>query len=113
MFRDDLMKARTWRTTTSRVAGALLAVSVALLFVGSCSRDARRIAGPAAGKAHIPALSLSSATSNGATFTTDKDDYSPGETVNLTGTGWQPGDALAIHLTVDPQTHDPVDWSVA
>lgn len=49
---------------------------------------------------------------DGLSITTDKDDYSPGDTVWFTGAGWQPGDTLDIVLTDAPQTHDPHTWSI-
>jgi hypothetical protein len=41
---------------------------------------------------------------------TDKDDYSPGETVHLTGSGWESGEVLDILLADD--THDSHTWSI-
>ena len=43
---------------------------------------------------------------NAATVTTDKPDYSPGETVIITGTGWQPGETIKLLLKEQPKTHD-------
>src|SRR5215472_69921 len=40
-----------------------------------------------------------------ATLTTDKPDYSPGESITFTGTGWQPGETVNIEIyetSVDP-----------
>ena len=37
-----------------------------------------------------------------ATITTDKEDYAPGETVTITGSGWQPGESVALVLREDP-----------
>ncbi|HMA40773.1 MAG TPA: hypothetical protein VKP10_11885 [Gemmatimonadales bacterium] len=42
---------------------------------------------------------------------TDKSDYSPGETVVITGQGWKPGSNLSMVLEVDPRTHDPISLS--
>jgi hypothetical protein len=36
--------------------------------------------------------------SSGATVTTDKPDYVPGETVVISGTGWTPNQAVALHI---------------
>src|SRR5262249_12476347 len=33
-----------------------------------------------------------------ATVSTDKADYAPGETVQITGTGWQPGEVVSVLL---------------
>src|SRR3989304_10213246 len=43
---------------------------------------------------------------NAATVETDKPDYSPGETVMITGTGWQPGETVKLLLKEKPKTHD-------
>jgi hypothetical protein len=37
-----------------------------------------------------------------ATVKTDKDDYSPGDVVTITGTGWEPQEAVTLHL-IDSQ----------
>jgi hypothetical protein len=43
-----------------------------------------------------------------ATIKTDKDDYAPGELVTMTGSGWQPGEAvtLFLHEINNPDPHD-------
>ena len=38
-----------------------------------------------------------------ATVMTDKDDYAPGETVTITGSGWQPGEWVALSLLEAPE----------
>jgi len=45
--------------------------------------------------------------SSAATVTTDKTDYSPGETIIITGTGWQPGETVSLNIHRD--TNDPPD----
>jgi len=88
----------------------LLLGSLALLFAASCQNDRKSLVGPALkAKAHVPSFATVQST-NGATFTTDKDDYSPGETLNLSGTGWPLNDVLDIHLDETPQNHAPLDW---
>jgi len=44
---------------------------------------------------------------NLATVNTDKDDYQPGDSVIVTGTGWQPGETVSLlfHEDVDPPIH--------
>src|SRR6266540_4955497 len=46
-------------------------------------------------------------TSSTATVTTDKTDYSPGETIIITGAGWQPGET--VNLNIHRDTGDPPD----
>jgi hypothetical protein len=41
-----------------------------------------------------------------ATVKTDKADYTVGETVTITGAGWEPGETVALLLTEVPKTHD-------
>ena len=41
-----------------------------------------------------------------ATITTDKDDYAPGEPAVITGSGWQPGEAVTLTFQEDPAVHD-------
>jgi hypothetical protein len=99
------------RRTTALVRG-MVAVGVTLLLVGSCTNDHKNLTEPTKGLAHIPSFSTSSTTSSGASFTTDKDDYAPGETVNLAGTNWPANDSLDILLDETPQNHPPVNWAV-
>ena len=40
-----------------------------------------------------------------AVVRTDRDDYAPGDTVTITGTGWQAGETITITLHEDPLTH--------
>ena len=43
-----------------------------------------------------------------ATVKTDKDDYAPGQTVTITGTGWEPNEEviLSLHEELDAECHD-------
>jgi hypothetical protein len=41
-----------------------------------------------------------------ATVRTDKADYAPGETVTITGSGWEPGETVVLLLEEAPETHD-------
>src|SRR5438309_7986697 len=40
-----------------------------------------------------------------ASVKTDRPDYSPGETVTFTGSGWEPGEVVSLLLHEDPTTH--------
>jgi uncharacterized repeat protein (TIGR01451 family) len=42
-----------------------------------------------------------------ATVSTDKDDYTPGDTVTVTGTGWEPGETVSLlfHEDANPPIH--------
>ncbi len=42
---------------------------------------------------------------NAATVTTDKDDYVPGETVIITGSGWQPWETVELYILEEPEIH--------
>ena len=49
---------------------------------------------------------ISTAQAAGApSITSDKPDYHPGETVTLTGSGWQPGELVTVGMVVAPLTH--------
>jgi hypothetical protein len=90
-----------------------LAGAIATVLVGSCSDNPVEPAGSTAGPAaHMPIAFATASTVSGAVFTTDKDDYVPGDTLKLAGWGWQAGDTLDIHLDLNPQNHPPVDWAV-
>jgi hypothetical protein len=45
-----------------------------------------------------------------ATVRTDQDDYTPGQTVTITGTGWQPGEQVTVTLLESPNidTHPAI-----
>jgi hypothetical protein len=47
-------------------------------------------------------------TARHATLISDKPDYHPGETVKLTGAGWQPSERVTIVMSVDPITHGAI-----
>jgi len=47
-------------------------------------------------------LTMEAGNSSGATVSTDKDDYAPGETVVISGTGWQAGETVKLTLHMDP-----------
>ena len=42
-----------------------------------------------------------------ATVTTDKTDYSPWDTVVVTGSGWQPGETVQLVFDENPYIHPP------
>lgn len=48
----------------------------------------------------------------GAWVETDKDDYAPGETVQITAAGWAAGEVVTIHLTREPMTSEDDTWTV-
>ena len=47
-----------------------------------------------------------------ATVTTDKADYMPGETVTISGAGWQPNEPVTLVLQESPLTHGDRTWVV-
>jgi hypothetical protein len=53
-------------------------------------------------------ITASSSVSGAAEIHTDKDDYAPGETVIITGTGFKPAEHVTITLQEDPQLHPQV-----
>lgn len=54
------------------------------------------------------AMTLSAST-NGATITSDQEVYSPGQQVHLSGAGWQPGES--VHLDVNDSVGSTWSWS--
>jgi|GEM_PF-6060735 len=95
-------------------AGLALTAVLVLGLVAGCNESptevptSRTVAAPA----HIPIALATASTASGATLTTDKDDYAPGDRLQLTGAGWQAGDVVDLHLDLDPLNHPPVDWAV-
>jgi large repetitive protein len=100
---------RRVRSVALSLTGALVAVLVASCSDNDVTEPTSR---SAAVPAHIQVAAATASTSSGASFTTDKDDYLPGDTLKLAGTGWQPGDSLDIHLDEVPENHPPLDWTV-
>src|SRR5258708_22319849 len=49
------------------------------------------------------------ASAQSATVMTDKGDYAPGEIVTITGSGWQPGETVTLHLEESPLVDTPTD----
>jgi hypothetical protein len=45
------------------------------------------------------------ASAQSATVTTNRQDYSPGQTVIITGTNWKPGEQVVLKLTETPIIH--------
>ena len=48
-----------------------------------------------------PMAAFAAPSPTGATITSDKADYAPGETVILTGLGWSPGESVHIFVNDD------------
>ena len=46
-----------------------------------------------------------------ATVKTDKADYWPGETVTITGSGWQPGETVTLKISEDADTHNDFTYT--
>lgn len=72
----------------------------------------RSLFGPeSSGPQGRPAFSTSGSTggesSAGATVTTDKEDYAPGETVIITGASWWAGETVSLLIDEEPATHEP------
>src|SRR5688572_6235852 len=49
---------------------------------------------------------------SGASLTTNKDDYAPGEVVHLTGAGWAAGETVHLDMSEVPNTHADVVMDV-
>jgi uncharacterized repeat protein (TIGR01451 family) len=97
------MRARVWLTN-------LMLVS----FVVACGDQPTEVVPERGGEvqgAGTVALATSS-TEDGLSITTDKDDYSPGDTVWFAGAGWPANDTLDIRLDDEPATHEPHLWWV-
>jgi uncharacterized repeat protein (TIGR01451 family) len=60
---------------------------------------------------NLPSFATSTS-ADGLVITTDKDDYSPGDTVHFTGSGWPANDVLNIVLVDDAVTQETHTWTV-
>src|SRR3989442_5276594 len=52
--------------------------------------------------ASVVAVAAFSARASAATVATDQPDYHPGQTVTITGSGWEPGETVVMVLHEDP-----------
>jgi hypothetical protein len=59
-----------------------------------------------------PSAYVVSASVTGATVSTDKEDYAPGEVVVISGKGWAPREAVHLSLVEQPFADGPHDWHV-
>lgn len=91
-----------------------LALLLAPLIAISCTND-RGGAPVAAPVATSPSILASKASQlppgPHVLLMTDKADYSPGETVVITGKGWKAGSTLSMVLEVEPRTHEPMTFT--
>ena len=88
-------------------------VCVGLLFLAACGDAPTGVSGYSnnAGIIRIQTATGTDSTT-GATLETDQDDYFPGDSVQIVGTGWAPGETVGFHLTRQPQTSADNDWTV-
>jgi uncharacterized repeat protein (TIGR01451 family) len=61
-----------------------------------------------AGGLSAKGITVTAETLSYATIATDKSDYAPGDTVTITGTGWQPGETVQIVIHEDPTVEPDV-----
>ena len=77
-----------------RATFIVLCLSAALTLTCAAGASAQDLSGFTIG-------ATSSATLSGATISSDKADYAPGDHVVLTGTGWQPGESVSVYVNDD------------
>jgi hypothetical protein len=63
-------------------------------------------------RGRVALADATAASDDGLVISTDKDDYQPGDTVFLSGSGWPAGDTLDILLEDEPRTEEPRGWWV-
>jgi PKD domain-containing protein len=94
-------------------------IAVAMLFfVAACGRDSaitEPVAPNAPTRPLLPptpngrvVLAIGVDPTTGASIETNKDDYTPGEAVNVVGRGWTAGETVHLSMTEDPDTHADV-----
>jgi uncharacterized repeat protein (TIGR01451 family) len=83
---------------TNMAAYGLIASGTGASNDATGGRTARVVLVTTAGEASGPSL---------ATVTTDKEDYQPGDTITVTGAGWESGETVSLlfHEDVDPPIH--------
>ena len=91
----------------------LCRLALAALFVAACGGEnaiTNPDTKPLPPKSVFEAVGVDPTT--GARIETDLDDYSPGQTVHLTGSGWAPNEAISLVMTEAPERHADVTGSV-
>ena len=95
-----------------------LLVCAAITFAIACTDniteptpDRSAASGGSASRAPTVAFATTT-TEDGLSISTDKDDYQPGNTVHLTGSGWPANEVLDIKLDDEPLTHPPHTWTL-
>src|SRR5213595_1548492 len=73
---------------------------------GGATADAR-----GAGAGQVVLVSIGNG-NMAATVKTDKEDYAPGEVVTITGSGWQPGEAVTLELHEDLDHDEDTDQTL-
>ena len=61
------------------------------------------------GSSPVSAAALSGLSATSPTLTTDQFDYHPGDTITISGSGWESGEGISMVLSVDPSTHPDVN----
>jgi hypothetical protein len=62
----------------------------------------------AVGSSSVSTAALSGLSATLPTLTTDQFDYHPGDTITISGSGWESGEGISMVLSVDPSTHADV-----
>jgi hypothetical protein len=88
----------------------VLLVCAAITFAIACTDNITeptpdRPAATGGSASRMPTVAFATTTTeDGLSISTDKDDYSPGDVVHLTGSGWPANDVLNIRLDDEPAT---------
>lgn len=109
------MKIRTWLPLVMLAFAAACSDSGLTGPDSSSSTFLDPSAGPEVAQPSPPAVAHFSVapagSGTGPTVTTDKEDYAPGETVTISGSGWWAGETVELRLDEEPATHDPLVFS--
>lgn len=101
-----LQECRIWPRRSAPSLRIVAAVALAAL-ASACSDAAR----PTAPELPPPTIAMDEVVT-GATVTTDKADYAPGETVTITGAGFAANELVDLSLVEDAEHHEPRTWTV-
>ena len=88
-------------------ASALLAV-----FIAACGGDTKITEPTATVRIPHPVSAVGIDSVTGARIETDLDDYAPGQTVHVVGSGWAAGETVNLVLVEDPDSHEDLTKSV-
>lgn len=94
-----------------KILSGILAIGAGIALM-SCGEAMHPTDPGSSGGGTVRADAITSEGAGGPTVATDKADYSPGDTVIISGYGWQPNESIDLLLKETPDANPPSEWTV-